>query len=78
MKQNQKFHVYVTAYTNFMPPETQNRKFKDSNIWGLWEEQFFLFWCKAGSFDNHNFQNLKSRKLYDESNFHFMCKSSVI
>jgi len=41
MKQNQKFHVHMTAYTNFMSTETQNRKFKESDIWGLWEEQFF-------------------------------------
>jgi hypothetical protein len=35
MQQNKKFHVYMTAYTNFMSTETQNRKFKVSDIWGL-------------------------------------------
>jgi hypothetical protein len=34
-KQNQKFHVYMTAYTNLMLTETQNRKTEDSDIWGL-------------------------------------------
>jgi hypothetical protein len=66
-----KFHVYTTAYTNLLSTETQNRKFKHGDIRGLLEEWLFLFWCKAGSFDNQNFQSLKSRKLYDESNFPF-------
>jgi hypothetical protein len=41
MKQNKKFNVYMTSYTNFMSTEKQNRKFNDSDILGLLQEQFF-------------------------------------